>query len=199
MKTNVIVTDNFYQDPDEVRAFALKQPFNVKGNYPGQRTQTFHNWPGLKDGIQRIVENAAGKITFWESEYTTNFQYTTKKDKSWIHPDSDWNDDMPWAGVCYLTPNAPVSGGTGLFRHKETGLDRPPRLENGDMDEEWLKEHVWPHSRDFSKWDMTAMVGNVYNRLVLYRGDLFHSSLDYFGEGLEDGRLFQTFFFNTQH
>jgi hypothetical protein len=46
---------------------------------------------------------------------------------------------------------------------------------------------------------MTAMVGNVYNRLVLYRGDLFHSSLDYFGEGLNDGRLFQTFFFNTEY
>ena len=104
-----------------------------------------------------------------------------------------------WAGVCYLTPDAPASGGTGLFRHKETGLVRPPRLEDGSLDDEWLKEHCWPHSRDFSKWDMTAMVGNVYNRLVLYRGDLFHSSLDYFGEGLEDGRLFQTFFFDTQY
>ncbi len=67
------------------------------------------------------------------------------------------------------------------------------------MDSEWLEEHCWPDSRNFSKWDMTAMVGNVYNRLVLYRGDLFHSSLDYFGEGLEDGRLFQTFFFDTQY
>ena len=68
-----------------------------------------------------------------------------------------------------------------------------------DEDDEWLAEHCWPHSRDFSKWDMTAMVGNVYNRLVLYRGDLFHSSLDYFGNDKHDGRLFQTFFFNTEY
>ena len=62
-----------------------------------------------------------------------------------------------------------------------------------------MKKHTDPDSRDFSKWDMTAKVGNVYNRLVLYRGDMFHSSLDYFGKDLKDGRLFQTFFFNTQY
>ena len=194
METNFIITDNFYQDPDEVREYALAQPFNVEGNYPGKRTKTFHDWPGLKDGIQSIVKGAGGKITWYESEYTSSFQYTTKKDRSWIHPDHT----TMWAGVCYLTPDAPASGGTGLFRHKETGAVRPPRLEDGKYDEEWLNKHCWPHSRDFSKWDMTGMVGNVYNRLVLYRGDLFHSSLDYFGTNKNNGRLFQTFFFNTE-
>ena len=195
MITDLIITDDFYQNVDSVREFALNQPFDVKGNYPGQRTKTFHEWPGLKDGIQQIVKQAGGNITWYESEYTSTFQYTTKKDTSWIHPDHT----TMWAGVCYLTPNAPVSGGTGIFRHKETGLSSPPRLANGKMDDEWLAEHCWPHSRDFSKWDMTAMVGNVYNRLVLYRGDLFHSSLDYFGNDKYDGRLFQTFFFNTEY
>jgi len=195
MKTNLIITDDFYQDPDSVRAFALQQDFGVRGNYPGQRTKPFHDWPGLKSSIQSIVEKAAGKITWYESEYTSTFQYTTEEDQSWIHPDHT----TMWAGVCYLTPNAPVNGGTGLFRHKETGAVRPPRTADGSYDEEWLNEHVWPNSRDFSKWDMTAMVGNVYNRLVLYRGDLFHSSLDYFGKDKYDGRLFQTFFFNTEY
>ena len=43
---------------------------------------------------------------------------------------------------------------------------------------------------------MTDYVSNKYNRLVLYRASLFHKSLDYFGKGLNDGRLFQVFFFN---
>ena len=50
-----------------------------------------------------------------------------------------------------------------------------------------------------TKWEMTDFVGNKYNRLILYRGDNFHTSLDYFGRDINDGRLFQTFFFNTQH
>ena len=198
--TNLIIVDNFYEDADDIRAFALKQPFDVTGNYPGRRTLPFHNWPGLKEGIQKIVQNAGGKIlpgggVGWDGPYTTSFQYTTKNDKSWIHPDYT----TKWAGVCYLTPDAPVTGGTGIFRHKETGLERPPYLASGKQDEDWLQKHCWPISNDMDKWDMTTMVGNVYNRLVLYRGDLFHSSLDYFGEGLEDGRLFQTFFFDTEY
>ena len=41
-------------------------------------------------------------------------------------------------------------------------------------------------------------LANKYNRLVLYRGDHFHMSMDYFGQDLYDSRLFQTFFFDTE-
>ena len=40
---------------------------------------------------------------------------------------------------------------------------------------------------------------NKYNRIVLYRGNLYHASLDYFGNNYQNGRLFQTFFFNTEY
>ena len=46
---------------------------------------------------------------------------------------------------------------------------------------------------------MTDFIGNVYNRLVIYQGDLFHTSLDYFGTDMHNGRLFQTFFFDTKN
>ena len=80
MNTDLIITDDFYQDVDAVREFALNQPFDVKGNYPGQRTKTFWDWPGLKDSIQHIVRNAGGEISYYESEYTSTFKYTTEKD-----------------------------------------------------------------------------------------------------------------------
>ncbi len=38
MRTNVIITDDFYTNPLEVRQFALGQEFKVRGNYPGART-----------------------------------------------------------------------------------------------------------------------------------------------------------------
>jgi hypothetical protein len=43
MEVNVIITDNFYQNPDDVREFALSQEFSVSGNYPGNRTESFLN------------------------------------------------------------------------------------------------------------------------------------------------------------
>jgi hypothetical protein len=192
MDISSICIDNFYQDPDGVRAHALSLEYGVRGNYPGQRTEPFLNQSQF-DIIQAAVEPLAGKITVWETEYTGSFQYTTARDRSWIHADDGCN----WAGVCYLTPNAPITSGTGLFQHKATGLLRAPRLADGQIDHKLL-DQIYLDSQDLTKWQMHQQIGNVYNRLILYRGDLFHTSLDYFGRDLLTGRLFQTFFFTTE-
>jgi hypothetical protein len=185
MKTNIIITDNFYSNADGVRDFALQQAFDVTGNYPGARTKTHLN-TDVKDTIQSLMWNAGGQITNWHQYdgFSGSFQLTTAADRSWIHTDH-FNT---WAGVLYLTPNAPLSGGTGLFRHKSTGA-----LRASDMPEGYPYE-----TQDMTKWEMTDMIGNCYNRLALYRGDMFHTSLDYFGSTPQDGRLFQLFFFDTQ-
>lgn len=192
MRHSSIVIDGLYNDVDAVRQMALNMEFGVRGNYPGQRTEPVFN-QGVKDLIQKYVEPYGGKITMWDTEYTGSFQYTTQRDRSWVHADGETR----WAGVCYLTPNAPLSGGTGLFRHKATGLTASPRNEDGSINRELLDE-IYNDSQDMTKWEMTDFVGNVYNRLVIYRGDIFHTSLDYFGRDKYDGRLFQTFFFNTE-
>jgi hypothetical protein len=193
MKTSLIITDDFYNNPDETRDWALAQDFNVAGNFPGNRTAPVHDWD-LKDVIQKIIFAHAGKITYFDDPYTTAFQYTTEKDSSWIHADQT----TMWAGVCYLTPNAPSTGGTGLFRHKETGWETAPLLKDGSYDQKGI-DRINADARNDDAWEMTAMTAPVYNRLVLYRGDMFHTSLKYFGKDRWDGRLFQTFFFNTEH
>jgi hypothetical protein len=187
---DVIIVDNFYTNPDEVRSFALEQDFNIDGNYPGHRTKSFLNEP-----IVKYIE----EITGFEMEpledpgYTGAFQVTFASDRTWIHADS-WNE---WAGVCYLTPDAPVTGGTGLFKHKATGLTSAPRLPNGEVNES-LMAIVESEAQDYTKWELVDVIGNKYNRCVFYKGDMFHASLDYFGKTKEDGRLFQTFFFNSK-
>jgi hypothetical protein len=180
MHLDLMIIDNFYQNPDQVRAFALTQSFEVAGNFPGKRTPAFLN-DDIKNCIQYYM-HFAGNITNWheDSGYTGAFQYATAFDRTWIHCDHT----SMWAGVCYLTPDAPHTAGTAMYRHKETGLYRAAVNEF--------------ESCDYTKWDRVDIVGNKYNRLVIYRGDLFHASLDYFGKDLYDGRLFQTFFFDTE-
>ena len=39
MRVNSIIVDDFYTNPYEVREFALSQEFEVRGNYPGYRTE----------------------------------------------------------------------------------------------------------------------------------------------------------------
>lgn len=194
MEIQTIIVDNFYNDVDLVREFALQQDFNVNGNYPGHRTQSLTN-DTVREVIQNIVRTAGGKITWWDTDqYNGAFQYTTATDRSWIHADQTSN----WAAVCYLTPNAPSTAGTGLFRHKETGLYRAPKNPDGSLDMDFLNR-INQDSLDMTKWERIDTIANKYNRLVLYRGDIFHMSLDYFGKDKYDGRLFQTFFFNTEY
>lgn len=193
MQISSYVIDNFYSDVDEVRKFALEQDFSVRGNYPGPRTKSFLN-DSVKSVIESVVSPFYGKVIYWSDEqYTGAYQYTTSRDRSWIHADQT----TKWAAVCYLTPDAPLSGGTGLFKHKPTGLTMAPKLEDGSYDDELLKK-VYKDSQDMTKWELMDRIGNVYNRLIMYRGDHFHMSLDYFGQDLHDGRLFQTFFFDTE-
>jgi hypothetical protein len=188
MKVNLIVADDFYYDPDNVRNFALSQEFCVRGNYPGMRTKSFLN-DSHKEVINSLVSHAAGGVTDWLLDengdgYTGAFQICTAMDRTWIH--SDYNN--MWAGVCYLSPDAPLSGGTALYKHKESG-DRQS-IDNIDHGQ---------HGYDYTKWDVVDRIGNVYNRLILYPGKLFHASIDYFGNDMQTGRLFQTFFFNTRY
>lgn len=79
-------------------------------------------------------------------------------------------DPCEWAGILYLTPNAPLEAGTGIYKGDLTNSE----LVNG--------------------------IGNVYNRIILYPGEMLHRSIvSGFGSNKETGRLTQTFFFNLHN
>jgi len=188
-ETSLIVIDEFYNNPEDTRKFALSQPFDIKGNYPGLRTKSFA-WQSVHDAIEKIIVPSSGKIIEWPTEetaYNGSFQLATAKDRSWIHVDQHNN----WAGVLFLTPNAPLSSGTRIYQHKSSGLyTRSPNQE--------IEKQVNADSQDLSRWEIVDQIGNKFNRLVLFRSNRYHMSGEYFGFTMEDGRLFQVFFFNTE-
>ena len=193
----LIIIDNFYNNPMQTRESVLKQEFKVFGckhsNFPGVRTLSFAT-KELKEIIQQYVYPFGGKITMFPTEkndknYNGAFQITSCRDRSWFHVDS-WNN---WAGVLYLTPNAPVNGGTGLYRFEDgTRFDFEQKIRKN---EDAINNSI----TDFNKWELVDKVGNIFNRLVLFNAHHFHSSMDYFGHNLETGRLFQVFFFSTEN
>jgi hypothetical protein len=177
---SIIVVDNFYGNPDQIRQEVLASRFDFTGRFPGRRTAPFQS-EQLRGVIEAIVKKpvAGGGI----DNFRTQFQLTTTGDKSWIHYDESTN----YAGVLYLTPGAPPGSGTSFFRHLQTGRDRYP----GTDEVNFMKE-----GGDEANWEETDRIGNKYNRLVLYDSKMFHRSSAYFGNSPQDGRLFQVFFFN---
>lgn len=187
---SIIVIDNFYNNPMETRNYVLTQEFKVRGNYPGQRTISYAT-EALKDIIEKYVIHFGGKITKFQmtnETYNGSFQYTTSRDRSWVHTDGTNN----WAGVLFLTPDAPLSAGTAFYQFAD-----------GTMNYEDTKlldnlEEIYRFSQDMTKWKLIDQVGNVFNRLVLFNANMYHTSMNYFGDSLENGRLFQVFFFSTE-
>jgi len=187
----VMVLDDFYENPMAVREWVLQQEFPIVGNYPGKRTHSCAT-EEIRQHLQKFIQPFTGDITLWSDKdnyVNANgcFQYTLESDVSWMHTDADVTD---WAGVLYLTPDAPLSSGTGLYEFK----DDKSRFGLQNLDRTLLDAHA----QNLEAWNEIDRIGNVFNRLILFNAQHWHRSLDYFGDSKENGRLFQLFFFSTE-
>jgi hypothetical protein len=182
-KPSVFVVDNFYNDPDMVRRFALTLDFEFSDYHRGRRTQDQYFIPGTKEAFERIIGR---EITAWGETYGMcgRFQYCTCEDALVYHADS-----QKWAGAVYLTPDAPYECGTSLIAHKKTGIRHVDTIGSNVV---WEKKHLDP-----TPWEKVDVVGNVYNRLVIWDAHCIHQASQYFGYDKDDSRLIHIFFFDT--
>ncbi|MBM7412870.1 hypothetical protein JOE38_002693 [Clavibacter michiganensis] len=200
MKSDIIVIDDFYKDPDSVRAMALGSDFmsGAAHNYPGwQSTGSFAASP-IKDAIEKAIgaEILADGDRFTWGAFRLITHETGAKTK--VHADSGCD----WAAMVYLTPSLPTGTGTGFYQHRETKLYGPP-TDSAARDlgyrnaEEFEREVVRRDMADLSKWDIDTVVSARYNRLVLFRGgNYYHAPMGGAGEVVETARLTQNFFFD---
>jgi len=181
IRPNIIIVDGFYDNPNDVRAMALAEEFDIKGNYPGARTKTF-----ATDELKARFESIIGKrITYWPGQYNGAFQFTVASEKSWIH-----RDQTDFSAIIYLSPDAPADAGTLTYRHLATGK----QFADNEADEKTLSID----SNNYDAWEVMDIIGNKYNRCILFNGRCSHKSNVYFGNDKYSGRLFQTFFFDTE-
>lgn len=182
--------DNFYSDPYTIREFALNQEYEIGGigkGYIGNRTHEQFLFSGLKERFENIMGK---KIIKWE-EYGMNgrFQYCWSGQPVVYHCDSQM-----WGGMIYLTPNAPFECGTTLYANKENKVRRG--CEPGGRIA-WDGKEGDPFL-DKTPFEPVDVLGNVYNRLVIFDAQCIHSASEYFGTVKENCRLWQMFFFDTE-
>jgi hypothetical protein len=172
MDTSIIVVDNFLENPDIVRNCALSLEYPKSGSFPGSRSlKADSDYAGM---IKNKLQTILGKEIFFPySQDSFCFQICMDDAKSWVH-----TDETEWSAVLYLTPNAPIGSGTALYDDIRDNSD---------------KEFT---DSDFS---VNTLVGNVYNRIILFKGNKnFHRSfIPGFGNSVDTARLTQVFFFNT--
>ena len=189
-KSTSWIVDNFYDNPDEIRKFALEQEFgdeNVITGFVGRRTFNQFLFPGLKEAFESIMGK---KITKWE-EHGMNgrFQICWSGERLVYHCDS-----QKWGGMIYLSPNAPYQCGTTLYADKK---NRARTYYDPGWDDYWANTPGDCHL-DRTPFEPVDVLGNVYNRLVIFDASCIHSASEYFGTNKENARLWQMFFFDTE-
>jgi glycosyltransferase involved in cell wall biosynthesis len=198
---HLLVVDDFYEGPDDIRALALAQEyFSDSARFKGRRTRERFLWPGLREEFSRLL---GARIGDWENlDMNGCFQQTTYDDPLvWHH------DLQSYAAAVYLSPSAPLSGGTRFWRDRTHGCRRPPAhpLESRRLGDPSVRDAAERAIYDEynllheDNWELVDEIGAVYNRLVIWDAQLIHSAGTY--EGFRDertapSRLVQLFFFN---
>lgn len=184
-KSRVFVIDDFYEDPMAVREFALKQEF-VEGGFGrgfiGRRSVHQYLFPGLKERFEEVMGR---KLTLWhEHGMNGRFQACYAYEPLVYHC-----DEQNWAAAIYLTPDPPHSCGTTFWAHKYNKCRSSKEFQTKGYP--FDKGHL-----DKTSLEVVDIVGNVFNRLVIWDASLVHSASEYCGEKMEDSRFFQIFFFD---
>jgi hypothetical protein len=201
MLQKLIVVDDFYDDPLEVRKRALALEFpdhGGKATYAGRNSRLYLLNQQMLGMFSRLVGQP---LVPARNSPTGHFRISLASDvaSQEIHTDPA----RDWAGILYLNLPEQCSGGTSFFRHRELDLDEVPadagtiqRL--GFKDREDMRMSLTTRDgKDRSKWELTMTVPMRFNRLILFRPWMWHSFTANFGNSLETGRLIQVFFFEV--
>lgn len=168
----ILIIDDFLDNPDEIRAMALSLKYRHRNEhefFEGIRSRPLHeiDFNFHKHLCEKIL-----------STYVTNGSY--QYDASVFFHQTCCNDlmDSQWlhdrihqdiallAGIIFLTPDAPIHCGTQTYQK--------------------IDENYFPD----------VVMGNMYNRLILYPANRFHSACDFFGDK-KNNRLCLLFFLNS--
>jgi len=221
----VVVHDGFYGDAQAVRALALEQEFYQYGpptadqvgpekaaRYAGQRPRWMASAllrrgglvvadpkpgfryapPEVRDRIAEILGERPNEETWdemgdwWNGAFHVQYGGDAGRPSS-IHHHYKEGDVTPrgWSGLVYLSPDAAPEHGTTIWRNKATGLCVATAA-----------GHSSSHSYD--DFELALVVENRFNRLVLFREHVLHRAETGFGSTIHDGRMSQTFFFQSE-
>jgi hypothetical protein len=192
------VWDNFLKDPDAVRASALASGFGTwKPNKGDMGADSYGgvNFVGDHATCLKALHDRLGVQIIPNSMF---FRITNPSmERALIHSDREYGD---MTAIIYLSPDAHERSGTGFYRHRHTGIEMMPPIEEirakpGFLEK--MREQTLKASDE--DWELYRFVRGTYNRCLLFSGPLIHCRFPQtgFGETEEDSRQVWVVHFNA--
>ncbi|GJL56338.1 MAG: hypothetical protein NPIRA02_34700 [Nitrospirales bacterium] len=204
-KHKVVTADHFYRHPEKILTYALELPytnrFEIIGNFPGVRAAANRDTQPLIHIISKLWDaplHSAFNPQPIVFSGITNKSYRLNIGQRQPHIDQDIT------AMIWLNPQESCAGGTGLFRHKPTNLERLPRIPDQEiralanrleLSDEFLKNEEgyenFQNSMIFNPlfacrenryindgneyWELLHLIEMKPNRLMIFDGRCFHS------------------------
>ena len=201
----VVMVDKFYQYPEKTLKLALELPytdrFEIVGNFPGVRASVSVDSQPIFEKISDLW--GIPLYPFFDHQPVV-FQGITNKSYHLNIGQRQPHIDQDITAMVYLNPAESCVGGTGLYRHRPTGLERVPitpdqeirdladRLElsnkflnSAEGYENFQNSMIFNplfSNRDNSYindgneyWELLKLIEMKSNRLIIFDGRCFHS------------------------
>ena len=196
MATSLIIIDDFLRDPDTFRQRAIGLKYKNAGTYPGRNSVERIRIDGLAEDISFVVQERLIEPNPPQSHGKCRLTLASDDEPGRIHVDPSF-----WSGILFLSRADDCQGGTEFYRHLPTGTDEVPRTVREanafgyESPAEMSHQILEKDGGDRSKWERTMTVPMRFNRLLLLRPWLWHTSGPGFGDSVENGRLVYLMFF----
>ena len=198
----VTVLDNFLDDPDKIRNWALSLEYfpDPDGRWPGLRSKQ------LSELNKPFFDLICGKyfsqffdLRTEQVQWVVSMQFQIVGEKyhsGWVHSDEG---TAQVTGIVYLTPNSNLNGGTSIYQEKKNIIANAHYhtevKENLYLNKISNEEAIKYRDEHNSQYEETIRVSNIYNRLISFDSHLHHAAQDFFGKDTES-RLTLVFFVN---
>ncbi len=201
----VVLVDDFYQHPDEILRMALDLPytdqFEIVGNFPGVRASVNVDTARV---VRAIGEHWGETLCPFFDPQPAVFQGITTQHYRLNAGQRQPHIDRDVTAMVYLNPVESCMGGTGLYRHRPTELERVPPVPDDtiraladqlELSDDFLnsaegydnfqnsmifnplfanRENAYINDGN-AYWELLFLMDMKPNRLVIFDGRCFHS------------------------
>ena len=190
MELDYLILEDFFPNPDDVRARALER---LGEDHSCILNDNVNNYPGIRSYLHEdVYEYICHRMSeHYDFDVLSGTYHITSRvhGMGLIH-----TDGTKIAAVIYLNPNPPPNSGTILTSPEQS-------LEHGDFctasttkDVAYIEKFASYKQEYRNKHTIYKSIDNVYNRCISYNGQKqAHAPDYYFGNNLYNSRLAITF------
>lgn len=166
---NLLVIDNFFENPYDVREFALYKKFTQLENIPGLRTKNMNSVINYKNLLQSLICKFYKIIEIKQ----TVFHIMRSCDIQRIHTDSQNVDqtNICLSAIIYLNPDSTIDSGTSFYNKNKITCEFEKILD----------------------------VGNIFNRIIIFDTAIYHTPNSCFGNDIYNSRLTLNFLIECEN